>query len=161
VTRRPERVRVGTAGKPHGLAGLVVIEDACGWYAFTAGSELLVDGQPRRVDRRAGTDSRPLVGFDGVQDRAGAEALRNAALEIALSDAPPPAPDTWFRFDLIGLGVWHRGRLIGRVVDIEEGVAHDLLVLDPAVRVPFVAALVPVVDPAAGRIELSDELQLD
>jgi 16S rRNA processing protein RimM len=161
VTGRPERVRVGTVGKPHGLAGMVVIEDACGWYLFAAGSDVLVAGAAQRIERRAGTDTRPLVGFDGVSDRAGAEALRRGAIEIALSDAPAPLADTWFRFDLVGLEVWHRGRLVGRVVDVEDGVAHDLLVLDTSLRLPFVAALVPTVDAAGGRIVLSDELELD
>ena len=78
---RPERVRVGTVGRPHGLDGAFVVEGPCGWYGFEVGSRLLADGRPTGVRRRAGTDARPLVALEGHDDRDAAEAPRGAALE--------------------------------------------------------------------------------
>ena len=52
------------------------------------------------------------------------------------------------------------GARVGEVADIVHGTAQDLLVVhagdDREVLVPFVAALVPLVDVRAGRIEVAD-----
>ena len=41
---RPERVRVGTVGKPHGLDGSFRVSDTCGWWDFPLESTVLVNG---------------------------------------------------------------------------------------------------------------------
>jgi len=41
---RPERVRVGTVGKPHGLDGSFRVADPCGWWDFPQNSVVLVNG---------------------------------------------------------------------------------------------------------------------
>ncbi len=43
---------------------------------------------------------------------------------------------------------------------MEDGVAHDILLLDTDLRLPFVEAVVPVVDIEARRIEIDPELDL-
>jgi 16S rRNA processing protein RimM len=157
---RPERVRVGTVGRPHGLDGTFVVEGPCGWYDFGAGSRLLVAGAPAGVRRRGGTDARPLVALEGHEDREAAESLRGAALELPRAALPPPEEDAYYRFDLIGCTAVAGARELGRVRDVEDGVAHDVLVLDDAAetRIPFVSALVPVVDVPARRVEVVDGL---
>jgi len=49
---------------------------------------------------------------------------------------------------------------VGEVADVVHGAAQDLLVVTARdgreVLVPFVSALVPVVDVAAGRLEVAD-----
>lgn len=157
---RPERVRVGTVGRPHGLDGTFVVEGPCGWYGFPVGGRLLVDGQGAGVRRRAGTEHRPLVALAGHEDRDAAESLRGAALELPRAALPDPAEDSWFRFDLIGCRVVAGDRELGRVADVEDGVAHDVILLDDAdgTRIPFVGALVPTVDVAGRRIEIVEGL---
>ena len=157
---RPERVRVGTVGRPHGLDGSFVVDGPCGWYDFEVGSRLLVNGRPAGVRRRAGTDVRPLVALDGHLDRDAAEALRGAPLELPRAALPAPEDDSWFRFDLIGCRAVTGDRELGVVVDVEDGVAHDVLVLDDALqtRIPFVQALVPTVDVPGRRIEIVEGL---
>jgi ribosomal 30S subunit maturation factor RimM len=49
---------------------------------------------------------------------------------------------------------------LGAVAEVEDGVAHDVLLLDSDVRLPFVEAVVPVVDVAARRIEIDPGLDL-
>jgi 16S rRNA processing protein RimM len=159
--RRPERVRVGTAGRAHGLDGSVAVEGACGWFGFAPGSHVLVGGVRRRVRRRAGTAERPLVAFDGVDDRAAAEALRGTPLELAGADVPEPEDGAYFRFDLHGCEVFQGDLRLGAVADVEDGVAHDVLLLDSGLRLPFVEAVVPVVDLAARRMEIDPELVLE
>jgi 16S rRNA processing protein RimM len=159
---RPELVRVGTVGKAHGLDGSVYVDAPCGWYAFPRGETVRVAGVPRALRRRAGTDDRPLVAFDGIDDRDAAAALRGAALELPASRLPPAEADAYFHFDLVGCAAYQGERLLGHVAAVEEGVAHDVLVLDDEAptRLPFVAAIVPNVDVGARRLEVTPELDL-
>jgi 16S rRNA processing protein RimM len=157
---RPARVRVGTVGKAHGLDGTFLVSSPCGWFSFRTGSVLLVDGVSRRVRRRAGTDDRPLVAFDGDDSREAADAIRGAAIELPREALPPPEPDSYFRFDLVGCTARQGATPVGLVVEVEDGVAHDVLVLDTGVRLPFVAAIVPAVDVAARTIDVDPDLRL-
>jgi len=159
---RPALLRVGTVGKPHGLDGSAYVDGPCGWYAFPSGGVVLVGGTERRVRRRAGTDLRPLLAFDEVVDRAGAEALRGLAIELPRSAAPRPEPDSYFHFDLVGCDAVQDGRVLGRVAAVEEGVVHDVLVLDDdgRTRLPFVAAVVTQVDIPGRRLVIDPALLL-
>jgi 16S rRNA processing protein RimM len=160
TARRPDRVRLGTAGKAHGLDGTFGVDAPCGWYAFATGSVVLVDGVAHRIRRRAGTDGRPLVAFDGIDTREGAEALRGRSIELAGDDVPPAEDGAFYRFDLVGCEVFQGGTPLGVVTEVEDGVAHDVLLLDSGLRLPFVEAVVPVVDIDARRIEIDPELAL-
>lgn len=153
---RPERVRVGTIGKPHGLDGSFRVSDPCGWWDFPQGSEVLVDGAPRVVVKSRGDELAPLISLDGAGDRTAAEYLRGAALELPRAAVPEPGDDTYFRFDLVGCAVeLADGTALGRVDAVEDGVAHDYLLVGDH-RIPFVAAIVPTVDIPGRRMGLAD-----
>lgn len=158
MTWRPERLRVGTAGRPHGLHGAFHVNGACGWWAFPAGSVLIVAGAPHRVVASGGTLERPHLRLAGVDDRDAASTLTGAALELLRELVPEPEPDTYFRFDLVGCEVRAGERLLGCVAAVEDGVAHDVLVLDDTAetRIPFVAELVPEVDVTGRRLGVVD-----
>jgi 16S rRNA processing protein RimM len=153
-------VRVGTVGRAHGVAGEVVVEGACGWFRFDAGSTVEVAGLQRRITARAGSVERPIVRFQGTDDRDAAEILRGAPIEIPRDGIPEPEPDAYFHFDLIGCQAFQDGRSLGVVAEVEDGVAHDVLLLDSGLRVPFVEAVVPQVDIEARRIEIAPDLVL-
>lgn len=154
---RPERVRVGTIGRAHGLDGRVRVTGPCGWWEFPVGAEVLVGEQPRRIARSNGDPAAPLIAFDGVDDRTAVEALRGAVLELPCDRVPEPEPDAYFHFDLVGCVVeGDEGVPCGTVTAVEEGVAHDVLVLDGTFRVPFVSEIVPVVDVAGRRMRLAE-----
>jgi 16S rRNA processing protein RimM len=151
---RPERVRVGTVGRAHGLDGSFRVADPCGWWPFRVGGALLVNGEVRTVAAGKGDALAPVIALEGARDRTAAEALRGSALEIGRDDLPAPDPDAYFRFDLVGCAVaWPDGRELGVVEAVEDGVAHDLLVVGGH-RVPFVAAIVPEVDIEGRRMTL-------
>ncbi len=152
---RPERVRIGTIGKPHGLDGSFRVSDPCGWWDFPAGSEVLVDGTPRTVAKSRGDELAPLIALDGVGDRTAIEQLRGAALELPRAAVPEPDDDAYFRFDLVGCTVERAdGTPLGPVDAVEDGVAHDLLLVGEH-RIPFVRVIVPTVDIPARRIVLA------
>lgn len=94
-----------------------------------------------------------LLSFVGIEDRDSVEALRGVLLEAELPDGSDE-PDAWYDHQLTGLRVRDpAGCDLGEVVAVEHG-AQDLLVvrtLDEVRRlVPFVTALVPVVDVPQG-----------
>jgi 16S rRNA processing protein RimM len=140
--------------------GEVAVEAPCGWFGFDAGAAIEVSGTPRRIAHRAGTAARPVVRFEGIEDRDAAEALRGAPIEIAREVLPEAEPDAYFHFDLVGCEAFQDGTRLGVVARVEDGVAHDVLLLDSGLRVPFVTAVVPLVDVDARRLEIAADLDL-
>ena len=142
-----ELVPVGRVGRPHGLDGSFVVEDASeDPERFAEGAEVRVGGEPAVVvsSKRAG--GRPVIRLDrGVE--------RGAELSVRRDALPPAGENEWYAFDLVGLeAVEEGGRALGRVAAVEPGVANDVLVLDDGTLLPFVEACVGDVDLAAGTI---------
>ncbi len=101
-----------------------------------------------------------LLTFGEITDRGAAEALRGALLEAEVPD-DAGEPDAWYHHQLVGLRVEDPdGAVLGQVVAVEHAPAQDLLVIRRPDRqqrlVPFVAAIVPTVDVAAGRLVVVD-----
>ncbi|GEA84740.1 MAG: ribosome maturation factor RimM [Cellulomonas sp.] len=153
---------VARIGRAHGLRGEVGLD-----LRTDAPDERLATGSVLATDR-AGLGSltvtstriqqgRWYVTFAEVRDRTEAEGLRGVAL-LAEEDTSDD-DDAWYPHELAGLRAEHvDGRLLGEVVGLEHLPAHDVLVLrepDGArTLVPFVRAIVPVVDVAGGRVVL-------
>ncbi len=96
----------------------------------------------------------PQVAFEGVADRVQAEELRGQ--EVFVSEPRSLEEGEFFLADLVGLEVRPGG---GVVVGVETGAAQDRLVIErkgDRFEVPFVEALVPVVDIEAGYVEVVD-----
>ena len=74
---------------------------------------------------------------------------------------PEPDNDAYFRFDLIGCTIEYAdGTSLGEITAVEDGVAHDTLLIGEA-RVPFVAAVVPTVDISGRRLVLVDGFEIE
>jgi 16S rRNA processing protein RimM len=155
-----ERV-VARIGRAHGLRGEVSVEVRTDVpeKRFVAGAVFATDPAERGPLTLAGARDQGgvlLLAFEQVPDRSAAEALRGTLL-IVDADASDE-PDAWYEDELVGLRVEDpAGALLGELVRLETGGAQDLLVVRPTVggelvRVPFVVALVPVVDVAGGRV---------
>ena len=67
-------------------------------------------GTSATIVRRAGTEQHPIVRLEGVEDRAGAEALRGDDLTVAPSEAPTLAEGEWWAHELEGCTVVDGGR---------------------------------------------------
>ncbi len=102
-----------------------------------------------------------------VADRAAAESLHGARVFVARSSFPTAGDDEYYWVDLIGLSVLNReGVTLGTVVDLIDTGAHSVLrVCRPNVApdstaelaerlIPFVAAYIDSVDPAARLIRV-------
>jgi 16S rRNA processing protein RimM len=143
----PDTVLVGRVGKSHGLDGSFVVEDASDVAdRFAVGAELLVDGAPATVVVSKHARGRPVIKLDRA-------AKRGAALEVPRDTLPPPADDSFYVFQLVGLAVVEDGgRELGCVTDVAPGVANDVLELDSGLALPMVEDCVRQVDLDAGRI---------
>ncbi len=164
-------VVVGRIGKPHGLKGEVTVEVRTDEpeRRYVPGSTLVA--QPPQGSASGLTaleittvhwhGTTLLVKFAELADRTAAEGARGTLLLAHLSpDETPEDPDEFYDHQLVGLrAVDLDGREIGAVTGVVHG-AQDLLEIRAtdgrATLVPFVAALVPEVDPTEGRVVVAD-----
>lgn len=153
---------VGRIGRPHGLRGEVTVQvrtDAPE-QRFVPGARFGLDaGRALIVHSVRPHGQALLVQFTGVSDRAGAEALRGTLLTVEVTELPDlDDPDEYYDHQLEGLtAIGLDGAVLGTVREVVHAPASDLLVLDLGrgeVLVPFVQAIVPKVDLAAGRVVL-------
>jgi len=98
----------------------------------------------------------------GVDDRNAAEALKGTFVGVPRAAMPPAGTDEYYWDDLIGLGVVNaRDERLGVVTGLIETGANDVLCVkaeDGTERLlPFVAAVIVDVDPAAGLIRVEWE----
>jgi len=167
---------VGRIAKPHGLYGEVSVEPRTDEpdRRFAVGAVLATrtpggaaphgPGRPTSLSVRSARwhQNRLLVGFEEITDRSAAEAARGLVLVCAVDDAErPDDPDEFYDHQLIGAQVLTTdGAVAGELTGILHGAAQDLLAVRTTdgheALVPFVAALVPSVDVAAGRIVVDD-----
>jgi len=104
---------------------------------------------------------RLLVRFVEAPDRTAAESVRGTLLLITTDVlAPPDDPDDFHIHQLEGLTVeLMDGSVVGKVRDVVHGPAGEMLIVArpelPDALVPFVRAIVPTVDLAAGRVVLT------
>jgi 16S rRNA processing protein RimM len=138
---------VGRVGRPHGLEGAFVVEDASeDPERFQPGATLLVDGEPAEVVERKRAGNRLVLRLDRP-------VARGAALRISRDQLPEPETDAYYVFQLVGLDVEEEGgRRLGTVTEVAPGVANDVLELDSGLSLPMVGACVQEVDLERRRI---------
>jgi 16S rRNA processing protein RimM len=141
----------GRVGRPHGLDGSFVVTRPRA-SLLTLGGSVHVGATVREIVRAAGTSDRPILRLDGVEDRAGAEALRGEELLVARSDAPPlPAGEYWAE-DLEGCAViTPDGRELGVVDQLRALPSCEVLEVGELL-VPMVADAVLEILPEQRRI---------
>ncbi len=138
---------MGRVGRPHGLAGAFVVEDASeAPERFQPGARVYLAREPATVVERKRAGGRLVVRLDRA-------APRGSVLEVPARDLPPPAEDSYYAFQLAGLTVEEEGgRVLGRVTEVEPGVGNDVVRLDSGEALPLVEDCVRVVDLEAGRM---------
>jgi 16S rRNA processing protein RimM len=143
-------VTVGRVGKPHGLDGSFVVEDASAEPSrFAIDAELWVGGEPARVVSSRRARGRPVIRLDRPAERG-------TLLTVPAAALPAPEQDSYYVFQLVGLRVEEEGgRALGRVADVAAGVANDVLELDSGLALPMHEDCISVVDLAAGKIVIA------
>jgi 16S rRNA processing protein RimM len=133
-------VTAGRVGKPHGLDGSFYVDGPA--HSLAEGTALVVGERSHTVERRAGTDERPLVRLSEVDDP---RPLRG---ELLLVEAEL-AEDEWLAADLIGCAVPGHGR----VVRVFDGPSCSVLELEDGALVPFVSDAIHSVQPGEIRVD--------
>lgn len=164
-------VVVGRLGKPHGIRGEVTVDVRTDEPERRFAAGVTLRAQPPKgsaatyrtltVVRSRWHQQTLLVVFEELTDRNAAEAARGIVLHADLPvDQTPDDPDEFYDHQLIGLAAYDTdGTHLGSVTAISHG-AQDLLTIRTLdhrdALVPFVTALVPEVDVAAGRLVVAD-----
>ncbi len=173
MSTAPQQLRVGRLTKAHGLKGALKLElftddpDK----RFTPGSVFTLQvptsspwhGKTLTLAELRWYNGQPVGFFEGVSDRSGAESLAKAILWIDQDSDEPDEPDAWYDFQLVGLRALRDGVEVGTVARVEHFPAQDLLVVRSGERdvlVPFVSAIVPAVDIAAGTVTITPPVGL-
>ena len=169
-------VVVARIGKAHALRGEVTVELRTDepQARLTPGTRLTTEarrgsGVPRELTVRTARvhNGTWLLAFEEIPDRTGAESLRNTLLTLDVADgtdgtggaagASEHDDEGWYESDLVGLRAEDpAGEVVGEVVALHTRPVQDLLEVrltdGRTGLVPFVEALVPTVDVAAGRV---------
>jgi 16S rRNA processing protein RimM len=153
-----ESVPAGRVGRPHGLDGSFYVTRPR-IRLLTLGAAVTVAGQATTIVRRAGTDQRPIVRVEGIEDRTAAEALRGTELLIGGGDTPALGEQEWWAHELEGCEVLDGEELLGTVSKLIELPSCEALEVLPAaggqtVLVPLVKDAIRRVTPAQRRIEV-------
>ena len=136
-------VTAGRVGKPHGLDGSFYVDGAS--HPLPVGTAVTIGGRPQlEVERRAGTEERPLIRLAGVED---ARELRG---ELLLVEAEL-GENEWLAADLLRCSVPGHGRVV-RVLD---GPSCSVLELEDGTLVPFVSDAIRSVE--RGEIRLNED----
>lgn len=142
-----DAIPVGRVGRPHGLDGAFVVEQASDDESrFAVGATLLVDGEPATitVSRQAG-GRRRAIAFDR-------DVERGQELTVPRSELPPLEEGAYYHFELVGLVVEEDGRRLGEVRAVLPGAANDNLELDTGTLVPLIEDAIQAIDLEGGRI---------
>lgn len=144
-------VPIGRVGKPHGLDGSFFVEGPSEREdVFARAATVYVDGEAAEiVGSRHGAGGRPVIRLDRRVERG-------ATLAVPRTSLPELDEDAYYVFQLVGLVVEEEGgRVLGRVRDVVDYPANDVLELDSGLFLPLVEACVRKVDLAGGRITVS------
>ena len=177
--KRPAKGRVllGRFGAPHGVRGEIRLQSFTSDPLAIAAYDGLTDKSGTRhfrlrAVRPQGKDML-VAQVEGVDDRAGAEALSRVELYVARDKLPAPEEDEFYIADLIGLRAESaEGEAMGVVVAVRNFGAGDILEIAPAqgpenlsddeaprrkhgdetLLLPFTKATAPIIDVKAGRV---------
>lgn len=153
-------VVVGRVIGPHGLRGEVRVRletDFPERFAQMRSALLVRDGRVEPIvliavrPHRAGV----LLSVEGVRDVVSAERLRGAEIAIPREALVPLAEDSFYVFEIIGLGVrTAEGEDLGRVVEVMRGSVQDIYV----VRGDGGEILLPAVRQVIRQVDLKGRL---
>lgn len=92
---------------------------------------LIVGGAARRLLSIREGSNTAVARFEGIADRAAAEAIRGALVEVERSDLPPLEEGEYYHADLVGVAaVDQSGNAIGTILGVDNYGAGDLLEIE-------------------------------
>jgi 16S rRNA processing protein RimM len=152
------RLPAGRVGRAHGLDGSFYVTGARA-RLLTLGTIVTVSARSLPIVRRAGTDQRPILRLEGIEDRSTVEGLRGLELTVAHAQAPVLGQGEWWAHQLEGCLVFDGERRVGSVVRLMELPSCEVLEVHREdgreLLVPMVRDAIRHVDVAAKHIEVN------
>lgn len=139
------------------MTGAVQVEPLTDFLdRFAPGQRVDVDGRVLTIAAAEGAGVL-LVRFREVGGRAEAERLKDAYINVSVSEARPLPKGRFYHFQLVGLEVVDAasGHSIGQVAEVLTYPANDVLRVTGGPRevlVPMVRSVVRSITPTEGRI---------
>jgi len=133
-------VVVGVVRAPHGIKGEVKVDPRTDRFdeRFRKGARLMSAAGEVRVASVRGTPAEPIVRFEGIDDRSGAERLRG---ELRVARERREGEHLWV--DLIGKRVvTPEGTELGTVTEILRAGGADVLVVNDDLMLPMIDSVI-------------------
>jgi 16S rRNA processing protein RimM len=154
------RIALAAVAGAHGIKGEVRLKlfgDSV--ESLSRQKKLYVGGAEQRLLSVRDGGKAAVARFEGVADRAAAEALRGSLVEIDREALPPLEDGEYYYGDLIGLAAQDRdGNPVGTIVSVENYGAGDLLEIETESGkrslIPFKPGIADLED---GRITLDPD----
>jgi 16S rRNA processing protein RimM len=134
-------------GRPHGLDGSFYVDGP-----LDEGQTVTIGDREFTVVERKGTDAKPIIRLEGVDDRDAAENLRGITLSPTSDERPATSDDEWLIEDLIGCEI----KGLGKVTGVLEGLSCDVLDVEGEL-IPLVTDAVTNVDVENKQIDVNRE----
>jgi 16S rRNA processing protein RimM len=152
-------LQAGQVGRAHGLDGSFYVTRPRP-RLLAVGTNVTVAGRRAAIVRRSGTEERPIVRLEGIQDRAAADALRGMALTVQELEVPALAEGEWWAHELEGCAVVDGDYRVGTVSRLVELPSCEALeVRREQGGEPL---LVPMVKDAIRRVSVSEgQIEVD
>jgi 16S rRNA processing protein RimM len=151
-------LQAGRVGRAHGLDGSFYVTRARP-RLLALGMNVSVAGRAAVIVRRAGTEQRPIVRLEGIEDRPAVEALRGRALTVERLRAPVLADGEWWAHELEGCTVTDGELRVGSVSGLLELPTCEVLEVrreqgGESLLVPMVKDAIRRVDTVQRRIDV-------
>ena len=158
---------IGTVLKGHGLKGEVKIRPLLANMEILEGLHTLIatypDGRVENLelDHVHAYGGKVLLGFKGIDDRAGANALRGVELSVARENLPPLADGEYYLGELVGCTVvLDDDTVVGLVRDVWDLPANEVLQVisndnDKEVLIPLIDEVIKEIDRAGRRVVIT------
>ena len=158
--RGERRVALAAVAGAHGVKGevrLKLFSDSV--ESLSRHKKLFIGDAERRLLSVREGGKTAVARFEGVADRAAAEALRGSLVEVDRTALAPLEDGEYYHADLIGLAAVDRaGKAVGTIVAVENYGAGDLLEIE---RGDGKRSLIPfktgIADLESGQIVLDPE----
>jgi 16S rRNA processing protein RimM len=128
-------------GKPHGLDGSFYVD-----APLAEGDTVKIGDREFTVAERKGTDAKPIVRLEGIDNRDAAEELRGSTLTPGNGQRATGNEEEWPIDDLIGCNI----EGLGEVTGVLEGLSCDVLEVGDE--------LIPLVTDAVTRVDVENKV---
>ena len=140
------RVALAAVAGAHGVKGelrLKLFSDSV--ESLARHSHLYVGGRELALRDIKDGGKTAIARFEGISDRAAAEALRGSLVELDRDRLPPLEEGEYYHADLMGLPcVDERGTTVGMVVAVENFGAGDVIEIEKSDGKRFMVPMNPV-----------------